>query len=117
MAAVLHNPVIQNLLHNILHQVEKNDFDIEQVKTRIRQLYELYFGIFESVHHKYSEVIEELDSNELVKDFGRNSFENINRALDAENRILIGQRSVSFMKDSTKCPERKMLDRLSLFRR
>lgn len=107
MVAVLHNPLIHNLLHNIIHQVEKSEFDIAHLRARIKQLHDLYFGLFENVHHKYSEVIDDLDSNELVKDFGKNSFEDINRALDSENRIIIRAEIIEFYEVYNKMSRRK----------
>jgi hypothetical protein len=105
--AVLHNPLLDNLIRNLLRLVDRNDFDIYQVKKRIRQIQELYFGVFEKVHHKYSEVIEELDSCELVRDFGKNSFANMFLAIDTENRVLIRAEVAEFFDGYNRLLRRK----------
>ena len=107
LIAVLHNPLIRNLLHNIVHQVEKSEFDIAQLRAGIKQLFDLYFGIFESIHNKYSEVIDDLDSNELIKDFGKNSCENIKRALDSENKVIIRAEIIDFSEGYNQMSRRK----------
>jgi hypothetical protein len=73
----------------MLHIVERDDFQIIQIENRLKQVNELYFGIFEKIHTKYSDLIDGLDSSELVREFGKNSFEHINRACKSGNRTLI----------------------------
>lgn len=107
MVAVFHNQLIQSLLHSLLHLVERDDFDIVQVEKRVDQIRELYFGLFEQVYHKYSEVIEELDSNELVKDFGKNSFDHIKRAIQSEDKALIRMEIIEFYEGFCKLSKRK----------
>lgn len=107
MTAVFQNQLIHNLFHSILHTIEKEDFDVAQLTRRLRQIKELYFGIFERVHNKYSEQIEYLDSNELVRDFGINSYENIKRALYTGNRDLIRMEIVDFYEQFKKLSTHK----------
>ncbi len=76
MVAVFNNKLMKNLLHSLLYMVERDDFDILLAKKRMLQIKELYYGIFDQIHVRYLEVIEDLDSNELVREFGRTSFEN-----------------------------------------
>ncbi|HBQ85332.1 MAG TPA: hypothetical protein DER33_09700 [Syntrophomonas sp.] len=96
MVSIFQNQLIHNLFHSIMHMIEKDDYDIAQLTRRLKQIQELYFGIYEQVHNKYSEQIEYLDSIEIVKDFGKNSFENINRALLTGNTILIRIEIIDF---------------------
>ena len=107
LVAVFNNQLIHSLLHSILHIVERDEFDISQVEKRAEQIREIYFGIFEQIHYKYSEHIEELDSNEMVKDFGRNSFENIRRACCSGNRITIRLEVVDFYESFNKLARKK----------
>lgn len=107
MVAVFNNQLLHSLLHSLLHLVERDEFDINQVEKRVKQINELYFGIFEQVHNKYSEHIEELDSNELVKEFGKNSFENINRACNSGNRMVIRMEIVEFYEGYNKLARKK----------
>ena len=107
MVAVFNIQLIHSLLHSILHIVERDEFDISQVEKRAEQIREIYFGIFEQIHYKYSEHIEELDSNEMVKDFGRNSFENIRRACRSGNRITIRLEVVDFCESFNKLARKK----------
>lgn len=107
MTSVFHNQLIHNLLHSLLHLVEKDDFEIEQVEKRSKQVFELYFGIFEQIHNKYSELIDELDSNELVKEFGKNGLENIERAMHSENRVLIRLEIIEFYEGYNKLAKKK----------
>lgn len=96
MVAVFQNQLIHNLFHSILHLIQRDEFDISHLSKRVKQIRELYFGIFEQVHAKYSEQVENLDSNELVKEFGKSSFDNIERALITEDRLLIKLEIVDF---------------------
>jgi hypothetical protein len=89
MAAVFNNRLLRNLIDNLLFVVEADEVETETIKRRILQIKELYFGIFESVHRRYCEVVDNLDGNEVVKDFGRSSFENLLMALNKGNIEII----------------------------
>ncbi len=108
---IFHNQLIQSMLHSLLHLVEREEFEVSQVQNRIRQVNELYYSLFEQVHNKYCELITDLDSNELVKEFGTTYFGNIKRACDSGNRNIIRMEIIDFyesfnrfakMKDSRK---------------
>lgn len=107
MLAVFNNQLIHSLLHSLLHMVERDEFDINQVQKRLQQIRELYFGIFEHVHCKYSEHVEELDSNETVKDFGKTSFESIDLACRSGNHIAIRLEIVEFYEGYNKLARKK----------
>lgn len=107
MVAVFHNQLIHNLFHNIMHIIEKDDYDVSQLTRRLKQIKELYFGIFEQVHHKYSEQVEYLDSIEMVKEFGKNSFDNINSALLSNDRVLIRIEIIDFYEEYKKLSTNK----------
>lgn len=107
MVAVFHNQLLHSLLHSLLHLVERDDFDIAQVEKRMKQINELYFGIFEQVHNKYSEYIEELDSNEVVKEFAINGFGNIARACNSGNRTVIRLEIIEFYEGYNKLARKK----------
>lgn len=107
MVAVFHNQLLHSLLHSLLYLVERDEFDIKQVEKRVKQINELYFGIFEKVHIKYSEHVAELDSNEMVKEFGKNSFENIERACNSGNRIVIRLEIIEFYEGYNKLARKK----------
>lgn len=107
MVAVFQNQLIHNLFHSILHMIEKDEFDTGQLSRRLKQIKELYFGIFEQVHNKYSEQVENLDSNELVKEFGKTSFENINTALLTGDKILIRVEIIDFYEQFKKLSTNK----------
>lgn len=85
MSTVFNNKLLHSLFQSLLRLVERNEVDVEQVRKRIFQIKELYYSLFEQVHCRFAEVIEELDSNEVVKDFGRNSFDNLERVLETRN--------------------------------
>ena len=102
MNAVFENKLLHNLFHSLLHIVERDDFDINQVEKRVKQIKELYYSLFEQIHHRYSEVVEELDSNEIVKEFGRNSFDSINLVLRKGNRNTIRIEIVEFYQQYSK---------------
>jgi hypothetical protein len=99
MVAIFQNQLIHNLCHSVLHIIEKDEFDINHLGKRIRQIKELYYGIYEQVHNKYSEHVENLDSIEVVKEFGKNSFGNIERALRTEDHILIRVEIIDFYEE------------------
>lgn len=99
MIAIFQNQLIHNLCHSVLHIIEKDDFDIDHLGKRIRQIKELYYGVYEEVHNKYSEHIENLDSIEIVREFGKNSFGNIERALKTGDYILIRVEIIDFYEE------------------
>jgi hypothetical protein len=96
MVTIFHNQLLHSLLHSLLHLVEREDYEISQVEKRMKQINELYFGLFEQIHTKYSELIPDLDSNELVKEFGKNSFENISRACMGNDRNMVRIEIIDF---------------------
>jgi len=96
MVAIFHNGLLHSLIQSLLNIVEREEFQITQIENRMKQISELYFGIFEKVHCKYIALVDGLDSSELVKDFGRYSFDNINRACLSGNRMLIRMEIAEF---------------------
>lgn len=107
MVAVFNNKLIHNLLHSLLHIIERDDFDIYQAQKRILQIKELYYGVFEKIHLRYAELIEDLDSNEIVREFGRNSFENIKLAFDSNNRNRIQFEIINFYQEYMNLSKKK----------
>lgn len=89
MISIFNNGLLHSLLQNLINLTERDDFPINQIENRLKQIQELYFGIFEKIHTKYSGLVEGLDSCELVKDFGKMSFDNIARACYSGNRLVI----------------------------
>lgn len=89
MVAIFNNNLLQNLLRRLLYIVEKDDFDIMQAHKRMMQIKELYYGIFEEIHARYSELIDDLDTSEIVREFGQNNFGNVEDAFTSgdANRI------------------------------
>ncbi len=107
MTSIFHNQLLHSLLQSLLHIVERDEFQIQQIEKRMVQIKELYFGIFEKIHIKYSELVEGLDSSELVKDFGNNSFDNIIRACRCGNHSLIRLEIVEFYEGYYKLAQKK----------
>lgn len=85
MVAVFHNKLLSNLLHSLIHIIEREELNIQQITRRVMQIKELYYDAFEKVHSKYAELIEDLDSSETVIEFGRNGFANLEQALRSQN--------------------------------
>jgi hypothetical protein len=107
MSAIFHNQLLNSLLQSLLHIVERDEFQIQQIEKRLSQIKELYFGIFEKTYIKYSELVDCLDSYELVKDFGNNSFNNIDRACKCSNHSLIRLEIVEFYEGYYKFAQKK----------
>ncbi len=107
MVAVFNNKLLHNLFHSLLYIVEKEDIDLEQVAKRVFQIKELYYAIFEQVHCKYSEHVEDLDSNELVKEFARNSFANLERAIRSQNQDLVRYETINFYQEFNKLSKKR----------
>jgi hypothetical protein len=99
MAAIFQNQLIHNLCHSVLHIIDKDEFDFNHLSRRIRQIKELYYGIYEQVYSKYSEHIENLDPIEIVREFGKNSFDNIERALQTKEHVLIRGEIIEFYEE------------------
>ncbi len=89
MMSVFNNRLLMNLVANLAMNSQREEIQIDYLERRIMQIRELYFGIFEEVHRRYSDVVDNLDSNETVKDFGRSSFDNLERALRTGNLDII----------------------------
>lgn len=107
MVSVFNNKLLHNLFNSLLHIVEKDSIELEQVTKRVFQVKELYYAIFEQVHYKYSAHVEDLDSNELVKEFGRNSFNNLDRAIRSKNQDLIRYEIINCYQEFNKLSKRK----------
>ena len=60
------------------------------------QIKELYYALFEKVHNNYAELIEDLDSNEAVKEFGRNGFANLEQAISSKHISRIKMEVIEF---------------------
>lgn len=95
MVAVFQNNLFTNLFHSLFQIIEGDEFDIILVSKRIHQMKELYFGIFQKIHYHYSEVVENLDSNETVREFGEN-FDNIEIAINNGNETIIRMEIIEF---------------------
>ncbi len=107
MVAIFHNQLLHSLLQSTLQLAEREEFSIVQIEKRVGQMQELYFGIFEKIHIKYSELVDGLDSYELVRDFGKLSFDNINRACCSGNRLLIRMEVNEFLEGFYKHAQKK----------
>ncbi|MGI6435787.1 MAG: hypothetical protein ACOX0F_10595 [Syntrophomonadaceae bacterium] len=86
---VFHNKLLNNLLHGLLHLIESEELDMNQIGRRVMQIKELYYALFEKVHSAYAELVEDLDGCEVVKEFGRSGFANLLQALASNkpNRV------------------------------
>lgn len=107
MVAVFNNKLLHNLFHSLLHIVEKDDFDLPQVEKRVKQIKELYFGLFGQVHQRYSEVVEDLDSSEIVREFARNGFECIDNAINSGNYAMIRFEIIDIYQGFNKLSQKK----------
>ncbi|MFY9119078.1 MAG: hypothetical protein WAO57_02045 [Syntrophomonadaceae bacterium] len=107
MVAIFQNKLLANLLHSIVFLVERDDFDIDPLQKRISQIKELYYAIFEQVHNRYLEVVDDLDSNEVVREFGRISFENLEEVLKQGNPTVIRREVINFQQEYNKLGKKK----------
>ncbi|MDD2621053.1 MAG: hypothetical protein PHC92_10345 [Syntrophomonadaceae bacterium] len=107
MVAVFNNKLLHNLFHSLLHIVEKDDFDLQQVEKRVKQIKELYYGLFGQVHGRYNEVVNDLDSSEVVREFGRNGFETIEKAILSGNQTIIRFEIIDFFQGYNKLSQKK----------
>lgn len=107
MAAVFNNKLLHNLFHSLMHIVERDDFDLTQVSRRVQQIKELYYALFEQVHNRYSQHVEELDSSEVVLEFGRTSFSTLERVLMGNNLDLIRYEVVNFYQEFNKLSKKR----------
>lgn len=107
MSSIFHNELINSLVHSLLHSIERDEFNVQQIEKRIIQINEIYFAIFEQVYNKYSEVVEDLDSHELVKEFGKNSLENIQRACCLGDRDLVRLEIIDYCESYNKLAKKK----------
>jgi len=107
MAAVFHNKLLANLFHSLIFLVERDDFDVAQVQKRVQQIKQLYYTIFDQVHNKYREVIEDLDSNEVVREFGRISFDSLEQAFMQGQPSVIRMEVVNFHQEYNKLGKKK----------
>ena len=87
--SIFNNQLLHSLLHSLLHIAEREDFEINQIEKRAMQFKEIYFAVFEQIHSKYAELVDDLDGCEMVRDFGTNSVENILQACFSRNRSAI----------------------------
>ncbi len=111
--SIFNNQLLHSLLHSLLHIAEREDFEIIQIEKRVLQFKEIYFAIFEQIHSKYAELVDDLDGCEMVRDFGSNSVENILQACITSNRdavlFEVVDLSENFYKLSRKKDARKIV--------
>ncbi len=112
MAAIFNNRLLNNLIDDLVSTADIEEIEIEQIRRRVMQIRELYFGVFEQIHGRYCEVVENLDSNEVVKDFGRISFDNLLRALNTEDRKVISAEVLDFYEQYSRLSRKKDARRL-----
>lgn len=112
MAAIFNNRMLNNLVDDLVAMVDLEGVEVEQITKRVIHIRELYFGVFEQVHARYCEVVENLDSNEVVKDFGRISFDNLLRALKTQDRGVIKAEVFDFYEQYYKLSRNKDARRL-----
>ncbi len=96
MAAIFNNRMLNSLIDDLVAMADVEEIETEHITKRVMQIRELYFGVFEQVHGRYCEVVENLDSNEVVKDFGRISFDNLLRALKTQDSKVIKAEIIDF---------------------
>ena len=99
MAAIFNNKMMDNLLRGLVHIIEGREIDIYLVARRVKQIKEIYYSTFQKVHLKYCEIVDNLDSNETVRETGRHAFENIEPALQIGNEDLIRMEVLEFYQD------------------
>ncbi|MBO8158476.1 hypothetical protein [Thermosyntropha sp.] len=107
MMSIFNNKLIHNLLHGLLHMVEKDDFDVIQAQKRVMQIKELYYGIFEDVHTKYTELVDDLDTNEIVREFGKNGFTSLENAFVSGDIGKIRYEVIDFFQQYEKFSQKK----------
>ncbi len=107
LVAVFNNKLLHNLFHSLLHIVERDEFDLQQVEKRIKQIKELYYGLFSQVHNRYAEVVDDLDSSEVVREFGRNGFECIEKAIQSGNHTMIRFELIDIFQGFNKLSQKK----------
>ncbi len=112
MAAIFNNRILNKLIDDLVSMVDIEGMEIELIKRRVLQIREIYFGVFEQVHARYCEVVVNLDSNEVVKDFGRISFENLLRALKTEDWKVIKSEVLDFYEQYDSLSRKKDARRL-----
>jgi len=112
MAAIFNNRMLNNLIDDLVTMVDMEEIEVEHITKRVLQIRELYFGVFEQVHGRYCEVVENLDSNEVVKDFGRISFDNLLRALKTRDRKIVKTEVLDFYQQYYKLSRKKDARRL-----
>lgn len=107
MISIFNNQLINSLLHSLLHMVEREDFDVDQMEKRALQFKEIYFAVFEQIHNKYAELVPGLDSCEMVKDFGISSVDNILQACYANNPSSIRFETIELCENFNKFARKK----------
>ncbi|MDD3893937.1 MAG: hypothetical protein PHU36_02820 [Syntrophomonadaceae bacterium] len=107
MMAVFNNHLMNNLFNSLLHIIDGKELDINLVARRVYQMKEFYFGTFQKVHYKYCEVVENLDSNETVREIGRTAFENIERAINSGNETKIRMEILNFYQEYSLLSQKK----------
>lgn len=107
MVTVFHNKLLHNLFHGLLHLVEREEIDREQVAKRISQIKDMYYGLFEQVHVRYCQFVEDLDRSDVVAGFAANGFANLERVLNSDNTEMIRYEIINFYQEYTKLSKRK----------
>jgi len=108
---VFHNQIICNLFHHIKYLVTKENYDINHIERLVKQIKKVFFASLEQVNFKYDDIIDEMDSNEIVTGFARIYFENIETAFYSQDKNKIRKEILVGYEEFMQLRQRKKIEK------
>jgi len=86
---ILNNPVLYNGLVQAHGMCEREDVSLEDILQKINQLKYMYYQLLEKTSIKYDDILDDLNQENVIRDWGRIGFENITEAAKTGRKDLI----------------------------
>ena len=86
---VLNNPILYNGLLQASRMCEREETRVEDILQKISQLKYMYYQLLEKTNVKYDEVLDDINLEDIIRDWGRIGFENVAEAVKTGRKELI----------------------------
>jgi len=86
---VLNNPILYNGLLQAARMCEREETRVEDILQKVGQLKYMYYQLLEKISTKYNEVLDDINLEDIIRDWGRIGFENINEAAKTGQKDLM----------------------------
>ena len=86
---ILNNPILYNGLVQAHRMCEREEVHVDDILQKINQLKYIYYQLLEKTNIKYDEILDDINQENIIRDWGRIGFENISEAARTGRKDLI----------------------------